>query len=321
MLVFPERVLKGDIPNRDFLHLYGPGSLWALAGVFKVFGVSLLTQRAFALGQQLAIVAGVYLLARRWNRALATAGAVSSALIIIPFGLTALAWVGAAGLGLLGLAAGVEARAACRRTGCPPIRDRGGSVARAGRVVPARPRRRGRPLDRRARLGHRSETPQATAHRIRDRPDAVSHPPRDRRTRQRGARDGAGPDLQPPGRPQPPTAAVVVALRRVLAEGRLVATAVVADPGCDGPATAVHLVLPPDRGRGVPAGPGLAAHAHGPHVAPGAHAARRRALQRRHPPAGRATRRLRTLRVGRLRTVRLPAGRALRARRGAACHA
>jgi hypothetical protein len=111
MLVFPERVLKGDIPNRDFLHLYGPGSLWALAGAFKVFGVSLLTQRVFALLQQLAIVAGVYLLARRWNRTLAVAGAVSSALIIIPFGLTALAWVGAAGLALLGLAAGIEARA------------------------------------------------------------------------------------------------------------------------------------------------------------------------------------------------------------------
>ena len=49
MLVFPERVLQGDIPNKDFLHLYGPGSLWALAGAFKVFGVSLLTERFFGL--------------------------------------------------------------------------------------------------------------------------------------------------------------------------------------------------------------------------------------------------------------------------------
>ena len=39
MLVFPERVLAGDIPNRDFLHLYGPGSLWVLAAIYKVFGV------------------------------------------------------------------------------------------------------------------------------------------------------------------------------------------------------------------------------------------------------------------------------------------
>jgi hypothetical protein len=112
MLVFPEQVLKGAIPNRDFLHLYGPGSLWALAGVFKVFGVSLLSERGFGLLQQLAIVFGVYALARRWGRILAVAAAVTSALVIIPFGLTALAWVGGVGLAVCGLAAGIEARAA-----------------------------------------------------------------------------------------------------------------------------------------------------------------------------------------------------------------
>jgi hypothetical protein len=111
MLVFPEQVLKGAIPNRDFLHLYGPGSLWALAGVFKVFGVSLLSERGFGLVQQLAIVFGVYALARRWGRILAVAAAVTSGLVIIPFGLTALAWVGGVGLAVCGLAAGIEARA------------------------------------------------------------------------------------------------------------------------------------------------------------------------------------------------------------------
>jgi hypothetical protein len=110
MLVFPERVLHGAIPNRDFLHLYGPGSLWALAGAFKVFGVSLLTERGFGLAQQMAIVFGIYALARRWGRTIAVCGAVASALIIIPFGLTALAWVGGVGIGVLGLAAGLEAR-------------------------------------------------------------------------------------------------------------------------------------------------------------------------------------------------------------------
>jgi hypothetical protein len=110
MLVFPEQVLRGAIPNRDFLHLYGPGSLWALAGAFKVFGVSLLTERLFGLAQQMAIIFGIYALARRWGRTIAVAGAVTSALIIIPFGLTALAWVGGVGLGVLGLAAGIEAR-------------------------------------------------------------------------------------------------------------------------------------------------------------------------------------------------------------------
>jgi 4-amino-4-deoxy-L-arabinose transferase-like glycosyltransferase len=111
MLVFPEQVLKGALPNRDFLHLYGPGSLWALAGVFKVFGTSLWSERGFGLLQQLAIVFGIYALARRWGRMLAVTAAVTSALIIIPFGLTALAWVGGLGLAVCGLAAGIEARA------------------------------------------------------------------------------------------------------------------------------------------------------------------------------------------------------------------
>jgi hypothetical protein len=111
MLVFPERVLKGDLPNRDFLHLYGPGSVWAIAGAFKAFGVSLVTERLFGLVQQMMIVFGIYALARRWNRVLAVTSALTSAFIIIPFGLTALAWVGAVGLGLLGAVAGMEARA------------------------------------------------------------------------------------------------------------------------------------------------------------------------------------------------------------------
>jgi hypothetical protein len=112
MLVFPERVLKGDIPNRDFLHLYGPGSLWALAGVYKVFGVSLLTERLFGLLQQLAVVYGVFVLARPWGRILAVACAVMSALILVPFGLTALAWVGGLGLALWGVATVLAARRA-----------------------------------------------------------------------------------------------------------------------------------------------------------------------------------------------------------------
>jgi hypothetical protein len=113
MLVFPERVLKGDLPSRDFLHLYGPGGLWALAGWFWVFGTNLISERMFGLLQQMAIVFGIFGLARYWGRIVAVLGALASAVIIIPaIGLTALAWVGAVGLGLLGLLAGVEARRA-----------------------------------------------------------------------------------------------------------------------------------------------------------------------------------------------------------------
>jgi hypothetical protein len=110
MLVFPERVLKGDLPNRDFLHLYGPGSLWALAATYKVFGVSLVVERLFGFVQQMLIVAGVFLIARRWGRtASLLCAAISCIIIMPPIGLTALAWVGAVGLGLLAVVAALAA--------------------------------------------------------------------------------------------------------------------------------------------------------------------------------------------------------------------
>src|SRR4051812_42994823 len=56
MLVFPERFLHGDLPNLDYLHLYGPGSVWALGGWFKIFGVNLASERFFGLLQQFAVV-------------------------------------------------------------------------------------------------------------------------------------------------------------------------------------------------------------------------------------------------------------------------
>jgi hypothetical protein len=67
----------------------------------------------FGLLQQMAVVFGVYACARVWGRRLATGCAVVSGLVLIPFGLTALAWVGAVGLAMSGLAAGLAAR---RRT-------------------------------------------------------------------------------------------------------------------------------------------------------------------------------------------------------------
>jgi hypothetical protein len=111
MLVFPERVLAGDIPNRDFLHLYGPGSLWSLAAVYKVFGTQLFVERLYGLAQLISIVAGMYGLARFWGRTVAVfCGVIALIIILPPIGLTALAWTGGVGLGLLGLLATLTGR-------------------------------------------------------------------------------------------------------------------------------------------------------------------------------------------------------------------
>jgi hypothetical protein len=104
MLVFPERVLAGDIPNKDFLHLYGPASLWSLAAWFEVAGTTLAAERFYGLVQHLGIIFGLFRLALPWGRRVATVcGVLGVLLVVTPIGLTALAWNGGVALGLLGI--------------------------------------------------------------------------------------------------------------------------------------------------------------------------------------------------------------------------
>lgn len=104
MLYFPERLIKGDIPNVDFLHLYGPGSLDALAGWYGLFGHTLASERTFGLIQHIGVIFGIYVLTRAWGRLGATLCAlVCTVIVITPIGLTAMAWEGGIGLGLWSL--------------------------------------------------------------------------------------------------------------------------------------------------------------------------------------------------------------------------
>ena len=113
MLAFPELVLEGQIPNRDFLHLYGPGSLWVLAGVFEVFGTTLAAERVVGLLQLIGVVFGVFALLRPWGRWMAAAGAVITAVVLLPpAGLVAMAWPGGLALGLWALYAALAGEAA-----------------------------------------------------------------------------------------------------------------------------------------------------------------------------------------------------------------
>jgi hypothetical protein len=41
------RILDGDIPHRDFYTIYGPGQIYVLAILYKIFGISVLVERAW----------------------------------------------------------------------------------------------------------------------------------------------------------------------------------------------------------------------------------------------------------------------------------
>lgn len=111
MLVFPELVRRGWVPNVDFLHLYGPGSLYALAGWFGVFGTTVVTERLFGLLQHIALIAALTVLCRPWGRKVATVVGVSTTVFALsPIGLQALAWPGGVALGLWSVITALRAR-------------------------------------------------------------------------------------------------------------------------------------------------------------------------------------------------------------------
>jgi hypothetical protein len=110
MLVFPKRLLAGDVPNVDYLHLYGPFSLHVLAGWYTVFGYTLESQRMFGLLQHLGIVFALYTIARAWGRRTAVITAITvTMLVLTPIGLSALAWEGGIALGLWSTVFGLRA--------------------------------------------------------------------------------------------------------------------------------------------------------------------------------------------------------------------
>jgi len=112
MLVFPTLVQRGQVPNVDFLHLYGPASLDALAVWFRLFGDSLESERTFGLLQHLGIIFGIYTITRAYGYVAATGAAiVSTFLVLTPIGLAALAWHGGVALGLWSLVFAIRGRA------------------------------------------------------------------------------------------------------------------------------------------------------------------------------------------------------------------
>lgn len=133
MLVFPERILEGDLPHKDFLHLYGPGSLWALAAWYKLVGVSITAERVFGLAQLAGIVFGVMALAWPWGRRVATAvGIIGVLLTTTAIGLTALAWDGAVALLVASVWVGLRARRWLTEGDQPPTAP---ARARADRLM------------------------------------------------------------------------------------------------------------------------------------------------------------------------------------------
>jgi hypothetical protein len=105
VVAYGARVLDGDVPHRDFLTFYGPGSSWLVAGAFTVFGESVGTERAVGLAYRLVIVLALFLLGVRL--AGLVGGALAAFVAAVSMGhelIWAYASYGALAFGLLGIA-------------------------------------------------------------------------------------------------------------------------------------------------------------------------------------------------------------------------
>ena len=84
VLVGADRVLRGEMPYRDFWTLYGPGSYYLLAGLFRVFGQLALVERGLDIAAKTAIATLVVALVLQFGRRTAAlaAGVLSLGLLL-----------------------------------------------------------------------------------------------------------------------------------------------------------------------------------------------------------------------------------------------
>ncbi len=115
LLIGAELVLKGQIPNADFEHLYGPGDLWTLAGAFAVFGVSITVERLVGLAYRVLLLWGLYRIGKSVSPAVAAGSALLGWVLIIPFGLIAYSWIAAISFAVAALAIAIDAGASKRQ--------------------------------------------------------------------------------------------------------------------------------------------------------------------------------------------------------------
>ena len=98
VLLYPQLILDGSVPQRDFETWYTPGNLWFLAGVYSVFGNTIEVARCVGALYHLLLVLGIFVLAKPVGPKAGAVAALIAGLMLSPLGLTPFAWLLAAAL-------------------------------------------------------------------------------------------------------------------------------------------------------------------------------------------------------------------------------
>jgi len=103
VLVYPELILHGKIPYRDFETFYGPANPYLLAGAYYFGGTNIFTERAMGLLYRLMAVLAVFGIARRWGVEPGAGCMFIAGALFICTQLIASAWIGAMACALSGI--------------------------------------------------------------------------------------------------------------------------------------------------------------------------------------------------------------------------
>ena len=94
LLVYPELMLKGRVPYRDFETFYGPANLVLLSTAYAGFGTSIFTERVVGLLYRLLLLAALFVLIQRWGTSLAAGCLIVAGFLLMPMKVSAFAWMG-----------------------------------------------------------------------------------------------------------------------------------------------------------------------------------------------------------------------------------
>src|SRR5438105_7935058 len=92
VLVYPEMILKGHLPYRDFESITGPGNSLILAAAYETFGTNIFVERAVGLIYRVLIVAAIFGIAQRWGTFIAAGCAFTAMLLLGSTDLWANTW-------------------------------------------------------------------------------------------------------------------------------------------------------------------------------------------------------------------------------------
>jgi hypothetical protein len=87
LLLYPDLILRGYVPYRDFVSMYPPGNLYLIAGAFYLFGVDMYVERSIGVAFQFLMAMAVYFLGCRvsWATGFLAAAALIGVLHFFPW--------------------------------------------------------------------------------------------------------------------------------------------------------------------------------------------------------------------------------------------